>query len=801
MAPPRWLPRATRLRPAILLTFAALLALSLVGARELRFDFTPQRIFESDDPAHAELREVQRVFGQDDNLLLVHVRTPELFAPAAVAAVRSLHAALERAPHVEAVDSPASAWVLPPGSSLPRLLLPPGLERGPGAAAALAEARAAALSEPLVAGRVVSPDGRAALIVAHLDPTRGRYAELKEVVDGCLAALRAVPLPPGVEVLPTGIPVARVLIVRRLISDQLTYFPVCTVLFIAILWLVFHDLRAVAVPLFAVLVSLIYLVGVLGATGESVDIINNVLPVLVFVIGISDAIHLITRYRRELGGGRARLEALGISLRHLLLACLLTSVTTAVGFGSLVAADVSILQRFGVYAAVGVLIAYAVTVVLVPLLFSYLSPILPPRSQAADRVVDRCSAWLAELTIRHRWAVVAVGLLLLGGALAAATRIEVENNVYEAFPTGDPVVEANRRIERDFAGVVPVSLVVSWRGGGGPPAPEVLRYVADLQGVLAAEGLRPISLVDLLAQWNVAMHRGDPAYRRPPDSALAARQGVIVTAATLERAGRGALLGSLWAPSARMLRIRAHAGDIGSNALGALWDRIEARLAADGAKQAALGIEARLTGDGPVASRGIDRLITDLFSSLLLAFAIILPTLCLLLRSVKAGLVSMIPNVTPLLLTLGFMGVAGMDLRVTSVIVFTVSLGLAVDDTIHFMARLREEWRPEVDGPLAYEQALRRTFRGTGGAIVVTSVLLAAGFTALLLSAFPISRTFAVCMEITVLGALAADLLLLPACILILRPFGPAPALADPGGPLGDAPGGAADEAPQPIDP
>jgi predicted RND superfamily exporter protein len=134
----------------------------------------------------------------------------------------------------------------------------------------------------------------------------------------------------------------------------------------------------------------------------------------------------------------------------------------------------------------------------------------------------------------------------------------------------------------------------------------------------------------------------------------------------------------------------------------------------------------------------------------------------------------------PLILVLGFMGAVGMDLRVTTVIVFTISLGLAVDDTIHFMARFREEWQHEQgSGPGAYERAIERTFHGTGSAILLTTILLAAGFSALLFSNFPISQTFALCMEITVFGALIGDLVILPAALAVFKPFKQTPAEGD----------------------
>jgi uncharacterized protein len=766
-AEPREIQRAYRLRPLVWLGLALTLLAAGAGIVNLRADFTPQKIFESSDEKYAELKHLQEVFGRDDNLLVVHVQTTTgLFTTERLAFLRTLSDALRRVPGVVRVEDLSTLWLVRPGDSMPSAVLDP--ERS------LGDVQQFATTHPALRERFVSKGGRAALVVVRLDPKRSSFDGLKPMVEGCIGVISEAVPPAGVELTFTGIPAARVLIAERLIEDQLTFIPWCTGVFTLILWLCFRDWRAVAVPLFAVFLSTFYVAGLLGATGEPINIINNVLPTLIFVIAMSDAIHVIGRYRRELAAGVDQRKALWVTLRHLAIACLLTSMTTAMGFASLAVAEVSLLQRFGFYAAGGVMIAYAVTVLFVPLIFSYLSPRLGEAPRRVDELLDRAACAMGNFSIRHAKPVLVGTAIVAGLAVWSSSGIEVENNVYEAFPTEDPITEANRRIERDFAGIVSLSIVLSWDEGTRVLTPEVLNYLAELSDYLREdEDLQPLSMVDLIQEFNVALHRGDPAYRKVPETAEACMGALFAINATAQASGRSLLLDRVWAPAERMTRISALIDDLGSRALNKAFARIERRLVSDSARLQALGLRASLSGDGPVASRGIDRLITDLFSSLLLAFGVIFPVMCLLLRSVRAGLICMIPNVLPLLLTLGFMAAVGMDLRLTSVIVFTVSLGLAVDDTIHFMARFGEEWRNGGVGPDAYEQALTKTFRGTGAAILLTTGLLASGFSALLLSRFPISQTFALCMEITVVGALVADMVVLPAVLVTLKPFPP----------------------------
>ncbi|MDC3379369.1 efflux RND transporter permease subunit [Planctomycetota bacterium] len=767
---PQPLQRLYRWRPGILLALALVAAGAMWSLQDLVLDFTPQKIFESGTHGYAELVEVQEIFGRDDSLFVIHVATDDVFTSEFVSYLRELQTNLRQVPGVLGVEDLTTAAVVRPGQPLPTPVFPAELTD-----ASLAEARQLALAEPLLRGRVVSANGKAALVVVRLDPNRTDYLELSPLVKDCLDRIERTAHPPGVVTSPTGIPLARVFIVDRLIKDQMIFLPTCTVLFVLILWGIFRDVRAVIVPLAAVGVSLLYTVGLLATTGEEINIVNQVLSTLILVIGVSDAIHLIARYRRELVAGLPQRQALDVTMRHLTVACLFTSLTTAVGFASLGVADIRILQRFGFYAAGGVMIAYVVTIVFVPLVFSYLSPIVHDKAQQADARADRAAAWLAQTTIKHRWGIAIGTVILVVACVFGALRLEVESNVFEAFPTDDPVVQSNLLIERDFGGPVPLSLVVSW-DEGDPLRPEVLRYLDELHVFMVAQdGLaNPLSVVDLVKSWNYTRHRGDAEERRVPDTEGECKQAVLTVAMAVQGTEREGLLTRIYAPTQKRLRIAAQTHDVGSTQLAVIYGAIRERLKADRARHEELGIACMLTGEGPVAGAGIDTLIRDMLASLFTALAIIFPTMVLLLRSFKAALVSMIPNAFPLLLTMGFMAAMDMDLRVTSVLVFTISFGLAVDDTIHFMARFREEWleHPPDFGGGSYEVALQRTFVGTGNAIVTTTLLLGGGIGALLFSSFPLTRTFALGMEVTIVGALIGDLVVLPAFLEILKPFG-----------------------------
>ncbi len=749
----RWL---FRLRAPVLVGLGVLLALGAWNARLLSFDFSPQKLFVSDDPEYLRLERSHAVFGRDDATLLILVRGPGLLEESGLNYLRELHGRLEATAGVAGVDDLTSALVVRPGGFGLQPLV--GSGEGSSGRSLLTAIR----QQPLVVDRLVSADGRAALVNVSLDSDRVGFADLAPVVAAVRAVVDDASPPEGMDASLLGIPLARVFLVERLIGDQKVFLPLCIAAFFAVLWVLFRDLRSVLVPLLAVVVSLVLMAGLLGATHQSIDILNNVLPTLLFVIGVSDAIHVVARYRQELEAGRPKREALRVSIRHLGVACLFTSVTTAVGFISLAVGRLDILQRFGLLAGVGVMVAYGVTILLVPLLFDRLKPPLSGSAERVDAYQHRLALRFSDWTYDHRWYVIAGTIVLTVGCVWLAGRVEAESYLFESFPPDDPVVIANGLMEESFPGIVPFSILVEWQDPKDLLSPESLSYLAELQTFMAG---RPgmsgaISFLDLLKEANSALHGGDPQWRRLPETSEESR--LLLSLFESSDQGRTAL-GRLLSFDERLLRISASTGDVGSTGLAEHAGAIRRRLSEDAGRLESLRLSASLSGDGPVASGAVDRLISDMLRSFAVAFVFIFALMSLVLRSLKAALLTMIPNALPLLMTLAWMGAAGIDLQVPTVIVFSVALGLAVDDTIHFMVRFREELTGEAGTDLdqIYRGALRRTVSGTGQAILATSLLLAVGYSVLIASSFPVTRRFGMGMLVTVTAALIADLLAL----------------------------------------
>ncbi len=775
-----WLGRllAARRLP-VLLVLGALTAASLALVPWLEFNFTPQAIFADEEDGRAAFsEEIKATFAYEDTLFLILLEStsPEqdLLAPEVLGWTYEVTRAVEALPEVTQVASVANI-----GLPRERLDDPGALDTSPLVQQAAltpaqaAEVRRALEGSRLVDGELISRDRRVAVIAVFLSPEMREINALTEATRVVKEAVDARPLPPGVRLRYGGIPELRVYIVEGLRSDQLRILPLAALVLIVVMSLLFRRFSGVGPPLVAVGIGAAWLVAVFVALSQSLNIINNIIFVLVGIIGTADAVHLISRYGEE----RQRhpddpRRALMETVQHMGLACLLTSLTTMVGFLSLVVSRTDILQAFGWQAAVGVGLAYVAVMTFLPAALPSFKPprVLTPAGEPGW--IERATVALAGPVLRWPRLTVLLGLAVMAGALWLARDVKVDSYVLETLDPEHPQSQTTRFVEEHLGGFMPIEISLKADREGAFREPDLYGRVAAFERFAAEQPdiLHTRSYVDLHQELRVAF-MGDPAQRDVlPTPDARGRQQIAQLQEIIDGAEGGLGMSAYMSPRFDHARVRLRIADIGTRQALQLGQRLEVRLAELFPPET--GVTPVVTGEAYVASLGIDSFIRDLFYSLLMACAIIFGMVTLLFRSFRVGFISILPNIMPLVLTLGYLGVRGYDLNATNVILFSIGIGLAVDDTIHFLSRFREEMAapdaPDVD------EGIRRAFAGAGRAIVVTSVILIAGLLVLLASDFVPSQRFAELTAVTLFGALWGDLLVLPACLkLFWRPRSP----------------------------
>ncbi len=618
--------------------------------------------------------------------------------------------------------------------------------------------RAAVGDSPLLRGQLVSNDDTTTAVAIQLGRDVTRNDDIAAAVYTVEAFLTGHPPPDGVAVHLGGLPYLRTAVIDRMRADQSVMLPASIIVCILILLIAFRWLPAMILPTVAVVISAVMLVGGMAAVGEPFNILNNIIPLVVIIIGISNAIHLINRFGEELREGHERDEAARLAVLTMTVACFLTSFTTAVGFASLVVSRTEILRSFGITAAIGVMLAYVVTITFLPAALTMVRRPPPNSGAAQEGVFEDSVEAVTRLVMRHPWPVLGLTAVTLVASVLIGSTVVIDNRVLDQFSEQDEIYQNTRLIEDKLTGVRPLEVFLTSDEPGRFDDPEVLnaidrvkRWALQQEGVIGA-----LSYADFLREVRTAMS-GDTSTR---DRELQSRSQVELLRNLLTAGERNPV--APWVNDTRdNARLRVQLRDVGAQATIAFAAELQAELDRE------LGgfdhLEVRLTGDAYTSALGLDAVITDLAGSLLLAVVIIFSFMTLLFRSLRLGLLSIPPNITPLVFTLSYMALAGIPLNAATVIIFSVSIGLAVDGTIHVLARFREE----AFGATDIDAALIRAARGTGKAIVLTGLSLMLGFGVMLLSSFPPVRNFGILIGVTVFGTLIATILVLPALLKV----------------------------------
>ncbi|MEE8468811.1 MAG: MMPL family transporter [Planctomycetota bacterium] len=712
--------------------------LALFGASRLQIDDVPSSLFRSEDEAYALLEEVFRDFGTDDTDCLVVLEAEQMVSPEGTAVIRALDRRLGEIPEVETF-SMADVLVFD-GALLPRPLLP----FADGQPEAFDRARELAQAHPLVGDQLLSKDGRMALMVARVGGADVPISVLRRRLDAVRQIVEEVTADSPVRARLTGVPAIRVVIFENLEREQRLFAVLGALVGLLVALVIFQRPGPVVITSVASMMAGFWAAGFMGLVGQPMNLLTSGLPMMVMMIAFTDAMHLMIDTLRSQRQGLTSVEAAAHSIRDLGLPCALTSLTTAVGFGSLAVSRVEIIQTFGTFFAASVIMTFFVVLTFVPLLSSIVlrksqRASLASRFSGLQGPAERLIRWV----VRRARAVAALGVLLTLALLVVGLQLRPDNRLVESTPRGSDTVAALHDLEAHFGGVLSANVLVEWPSRVQFPDPEVLTVLGEVRRVLRESPFvhGTLSVLDLLE----ALPPGGGNPER-------ARLLKFLPDGLLERFLR---------PERRRALVTARVPDANSQTAQPAYDELEAALSEVRSMYPDYGLY--LTGTGVVAHRNVDLMIVDFSMGLGIAALVIFGMLSIAYRSLRIGLISLLPNAFPLVVAAAILVFLGRELQIASAIAFTICLGIAVDDTIHFLSRFRRELA--LDGDV--EEAVVRAFMAVGRALVVTTSVLVGGFSVMFLSVIPTTQLFALIGIVGMLAALVGDLFLLPAILVI----------------------------------
>lgn len=725
---------------------------ALFSLRNVRVDYDFEKFFPKNDPELDRYLAFRERFGYDNDFLMFGLeRDGGVFDKTFLTRVDSLAAGLERLPLVMTILSPTRMTepvITPLG-----VFETPYLRFANDTLIPIDSARI--WNDPRIKDFFFTDDAGAMLIVLNAEP-----ALSKAKCDSLLADVHTV-------MAATGFPDARIVgrivgqdhYIRTMVKEMIFFLSVSIALLAVFLWIGFRSVYGVVVPIAVVGLAILWQVGFMTALGKPLGILTMLLPTILFVVGMSDVVHLLECYLEEIRSGVPRIKAIAHTYHEVGLPTFLTAITSGIGFATLGTASIPPLQEFGLYTAIGVLIAFALAFALLPALLVLTDPakLLPNKERPSPW--DQRLPGLFQWTLRNRRKIMlgfaAVAVLGIGGAY----RIRVNNYLLEDLPNNDPLKQGFVWFEERFGGVRPFEMEIAVADSSASIWDlQVLRSIERVQGHLETDydvdGI--ISPVTLMYSLNKAFNGGDRTfYRLPDDDAECARM-----AKRARLLGKD-VLGSIISPDGRSARLTGRRVDEG----GFIHKQKNAEMEHFiSTRTDPSVVRFNQTGMAYLIDRNNETLSTQLVGGM--GLAVLLTALIMLwfFRDWRMVLVALIPNLVPLLFIAGVMGFVGIDLKVSTAIIFTISFGIAEDDTIHMLAALRHHMR----SGLSPIYALKRTYLRTGKAVTVTSLMLLSGFVTLIFSDFASVYFMGVLITLTLAFAFVAELLLLPALVMVL---------------------------------
>lgn len=530
-------------------------------------------------------------------------------------------------------------------------------------------------------------------------------------------------------------------------------------LIVFFLLIAFRSAWGIILPLIVIGASLIWLVGFMGVFDEPINIVLTTLPSIMFVVSMSDVIHLVSRYLDALRTGIGKYEAIILSIKEVGFATFLTSFTTAVGFFTLYFVKVEPIQKFGVVVGFGVMIAFILTFISLPFLF-YLTP-APKyirKQEEGHFWSDRLKKWFVFL-IRNQKKVVLSFLLMSIICGVGILLIKTDNFLMDDLKNSEEIKQDFNYLDDHYGGVRPFELTVTlndttltfWDPLVMHDIEKVEKYLEKDFGVTLKS-----SLNEMMKVLNRSSHAGNPDYYKLPESTSKIKN----IRRMIRIAGGGKLYNSVVDSTGTISRINGTIPDWGNVKVSGKNKRLLEFIEKAGLNPA---LEFRITGTAHLVDKNMRYLSTSLVSGLGVSMLIVALIMGLVYRSFTMMIISMIPNVFPLIVIGGIMGYTGIELKTSTSIIFTIAFGIAVDDTIHLLGKFKFELMKGKS--VLY--AMKRAYLTTGKAMILTTLILCSGFLLLVFSTFMGTFNMGVLLSITLFVALIADLTLLPVLILM----------------------------------
>jgi predicted RND superfamily exporter protein len=726
---------------------------------ELSYQFA--RILPSNDPVEKEYQDFRKLFGEDGSVMVIGWQDPEIFEVNKFADWCKLTQRIRETDGIKSVLSLANLQKAVRNDSSRQFDFKPVIKNIPTTQQEVDSIKKEILNLPLYEGLVLNSKSNATLIVITFNDKELNSKRRLSIVSDIETIAEEFATKYATDLHYSGMPYIRTVNMKKISGEMELFMGLAVFVTLLILWAFFRSLRLTVLSIVVVLIGVVFSVGILHLFGYKITALTGLIPPLLIVIGVPNCVFLINKYQAELRDNNSKDNAIREMIRQIGLSTFLANTTTAIGFGVFYFTNSSLLVEFGVVAAISVMVTYVLCLLLLPITLHYMSV---PKARHMKHLDGKwASGFLSAVNhlvhYRRKEIYMAMVVIVIVSAFGM-TRIKTIGYVVDDLPKKDVVYTDLRFFEKNFNGVLPLEVMIDTKQKNGVfgDQAQVLYKIKSLQNLMQnyPEFSQPVSVVQASRFLYQAYRGGDAKYFvLPPALELAKLTGYVEG-----KQGASKQVNAFLNDDKSVTRVSFQMADVGSERIKELLQEIRPKVDSIFSPSQ---YKVSLTGHSLVFLKSNDYLLSNLYESLLIAIVLIAIVGMVLFRSIPIILLSKLPCLIPLALTAGIMGYFGIYFKPTTILIFSITFGIASDGTVYFLTRYRQEL---YEKGLSPSQAVTNSIFGTGLSMIYTAVILFCGFIIFAASSFGGTAAMGVMVSITLLVAMCTNLILLPALLL-----------------------------------
>ena len=753
-----------RNRIIILLLIVATTVFFSTQWKNMRFSYTEANLLPDDHEDNIAYNEFLDKFGEEGNVVLLGVKDSTLFQPENFQAWKELTKKLEAYPAVEYAISVSNLQQLKKFEDPSRFEMVPFISEENPTKEELQQYQDELYNQlPFYENLVYSSHSNTVQSAIYMNKEIVNSKERKTFV---LEELQPLIInfeeKTGIDVKVSGMPYIRTLNAQNIIDEIGLFILAALAVTSLIFFFFFRSIRATIISMITVCIGVMWAFGVIGLLHYEITVLTALIPPLIIVIGIPNCIFLINKYQQEIKKHGNQAKSLQRVITKVGNATLMTNITTASGFATFILTDSTLLKEFGIVASINIVAIFILSLLIIPIIYSYMN--MPKRKHLKHlnkRWISGFVNWMEQMVRHHRISIYIISIMLLVASIIGIYTIKISGSLLEDMPKKAEFFQDIKFFEEEFDGVMPLEILVDTKRKNGVLKSATLKRMEELQNHLAEipEFSQPISVTRLVKYSKQAFYNGEAKYYQLPSSQ---EQNFIMPYAKGFSSNEN-LLSSYVDSTGRYARITTYMKDVGTDKMEDLeedlWPKINKIFPEE-------RYEVSMTGKALIFQKGTNYLVKNLVISLSLAILLIALLMAWMFRSFRMIIVSLVPNLLPLLVTAGMMGFLGVPIKPSTILVFSIAFGISVDDTIHFLAKYRQELKAN---NWKIKRSVYAALRETGVSMFYTSIVLFFGFSVFMISSFGGTVALGGLVSATLLFAMLANLLLLPSLLLSLE--------------------------------